>query len=116
MIIAALSGALGVLMGAWFSHAERFDKPIIAVLTTALNYQFIHTLALVLVAAMLRQANDKWLILSGSFFIAGLLGFSGAIYFKNIFNWLFISPVTPLGGLCFVAGWLMLAFVGRKKL
>ena len=75
---------------------------------TASHYQLIHSGALL--AASLKGAS-----LGGSFMIAGILGFSGSIYglvlIQNPSVRKVLGPITPLGGLCLIAGWTCLAFL-----
>lgn len=114
--IAALSGALAVAIGAFGAHGL---KPLLteyqlAIYEKGVHYQFYHTLA-ILAAAMLMKGtgNARYLRLSGWFFTAGILCFSGSLYLlacRDIMSVpvAVLGPVTPLGGVCFIAGWVFL--------
>lgn len=112
---AAILGALAVGIGAFGAHGL---KPLlndyqIAIFEKGVHYQFFHTLALLATGLLLRDhPNNRYLRLSGWLFIAGIIGFSGSLYLLACSNLLnlplaIIGPVTPLGGLCFLGGWLL---------
>lgn len=119
--IAALSGALAVAIGAFGAHGL---KPLLteyqlSIYEKAVYYQFYHTLA-ILLAALLMKGNDneRYLRLSGWFFTAGILCFSGSLYLLACRDILtvpagILGPVTPLGGVFFIAGWVLL-FLSTK--
>lgn len=103
--IGALYGAAGVCLGAFGAHGlkSRISDPAkIASWGTAAQYQIIHSVALLV-------ARDN--PVAAGLFTAGITMFSGSIYALVIDNrFRFLGPVTPLGGLCLIAGWLSLAF------
>jgi uncharacterized membrane protein YgdD (TMEM256/DUF423 family) len=75
-----------------------------------------------LAVVLLRLNYDsKYLMWAYNLFFLGIILFSGSLYFlctRNLYgaDWLkFLGPVTPIGGLLFVAGWLFLAFSAIKK-
>jgi uncharacterized membrane protein YgdD (TMEM256/DUF423 family) len=121
-------GAIAVALGALGAHAlkGKLDTGLITVdqlngFDTAVKYQMYHTLAM-LAAVLLRSNYDsKYLVWVYNLFFWGIILFSGSLYFlctRNLYgaDWLkFLGPVTPIGGLLFVAGWLFLAFSGIKK-
>lgn len=128
-VTTGISGAVAVALGALGAHAlkNQLSGGLITAeqlngFDTAVKYQMYHTLAMMLVL-ILNKENSKWLKLSYRFFLAGIVLFSGSLYFlctRNLIgsDWLkFLGPVTPIGGLCFVAGWLSLAFAsfGNKR-
>lgn len=120
--IGAILGALAVAIGAFGAHGL---KPLlteyqIAIFEKGVQYQFVHVMALLAVGILLRQTpENKWYKRAGWFFIAGIVGFSGSLYLLACRDLIAIpvtwaGPVTPLGGLCFLAAWIML-FVGSKE-
>jgi uncharacterized membrane protein YgdD (TMEM256/DUF423 family) len=71
----------------------------------AVIYHFVHTLALLALSVRPRvPAGPAWL------FTAGIVLFSGSLYAFAAWRTGFLVMLTPLGGLCFLAGWLWLAF------
>jgi len=121
--IATLSGALAVALGAFGAHGL---KPLLteyqlAIYEKGVHYQFYHTLAL-MAAAMLMNGNNnaRYLRLSGWFFTAGILCFSGSLYLLACRDIMAVpvavlGPVTPLGGVCFIAGWVLLLLSVKGK-
>ncbi len=111
---AALGGFLAVLMGASADHLLKGNLSLDAYsqIQTAIDYQFVHALILVLVGilqylAILRQ---RWLTFSAWAFIVGLLAFSGGLYAHAIFALPYIVYIVPFGGLSLMIGWLLLLF------
>ncbi|MCC7233467.1 MAG: DUF423 domain-containing protein [Bacteroidia bacterium] len=115
---------LSVILGAFGSHIlkEKISLENIAVFETGVRYQFYHALAL-LIAGVLAEKIDPGLVkYAGMFFIAGILLFSGSIYLLSlrevlgIESWkMILGPLTPLGGLCFISGWLFFLLAVIRK-
>lgn len=120
--IAAVLGAAAVGIGAFGAHGL---KPLlsayqIAIFEKGVQYQFFHVFALMAVGILLqKKPNSLWLLRSGWFFLVGILCFSGSLYLLACrdllpFSVSWAGPVTPLGGLCFLAAWIML-FLGIRQ-
>jgi uncharacterized membrane protein YgdD (TMEM256/DUF423 family) len=112
-IVAAVMGALAVAIGAFGAHSlkphlleiGRFDT-----FETAVRYHFYHTFALLAVGLLQLARPNKWMTWAGNSFFAGILLFSGSLYAICLLSApSFMGMVTPLGGLLFIAGWLLLA-------
>lgn len=118
-LFAALAGALGVVLGAFGAHALRgnIEPRLIETFQTAVQYQLIHALALLLVSLTI-----GWLGQSPSFeisayaFMAGIVLFSGSLYGLVLTEMSWLGPVTPLGGLCLIVGWLALLVGGFRQI
>ena len=125
LISASLFGALAVALGAFGAHGlEKLttDSKILHGFQTGTQYQVYHALALLAVAILYDKFPVKAMKWAGYSFIAGIILFSGSLYLLTILRIQespavkFVGPVTPLGGLCFIAGWLLLLVaVIRKK-
>lgn len=115
--IAALTGLTAVVLGAAASHALRakLSEPLFNALQTGIQYQFYHTLALLMVALLMFHMPGRWLLISGWLFVAGMILFSGSLYLLALTGQPFFGPITPLGGLCLMAGWLSLAIAAIVK-
>lgn len=122
IIVASVFGILAVILGAFGAHGLKnlLDPAGIEVWTTAVNYQFYHTFALLFLA--LTPASELKLIKRAAlFFVLGILLFSGSLYLISLKEVLGISslavlgPVTPLGGFCFILGWFTLLLAALKK-
>ena len=116
ILIAAVFGCLAVLLGAFAAHGLKstLSTEHLAVLQTGVHYQFIHALALLLVA-VLAQGRPSWsLLLATVFFTLGVVLFSGSLYV------LVLTPfkpglITPVGGSLLVLGWVCLACSAWRK-
>jgi uncharacterized membrane protein YgdD (TMEM256/DUF423 family) len=119
--LAAVLGALAVAIGAFGAHGlepvlQKFGKT--ETFETAVKYHFYHSLAIFLSAILLQINPEKTLIKRSiwSFFM-GILIFCGTLYTLALtgINWL--GAITPLGGVAFILGWILLfwAFRNPKK-
>lgn len=121
--VAALLGALAVGIGAFGAHGLKphLSEYQITIFEKGVQYQFFHVFALLAVGLLLRQSPDnKWLGPVAWLFVAGIAGFSGSLYLLACSDLLSFSvawagPVTPLGGLCFLTAWGLLAFNLKQK-
>lgn len=114
---AALSGFFAVGLGAFAAHGlkARLTPEMLAVFQTGVQYQMYHALALLGVAALIRfYGSNIWLQSGGILFIIGTLLFSGSLYGLAFGGPRLLGPVTPLGGICFLLGWLALFMAAIK--
>jgi uncharacterized membrane protein YgdD (TMEM256/DUF423 family) len=119
LIIAAISGFLAVAIGAFGAHGlkNRLDETLLAAYQTGVEYQFYHTLALLLVVLIGAQFPTIGLYkVAGWLFVVGIVLFSGSLYALALSGVKILGAVTPLGGLCFLAGWLCVVVAGVKSL
>lgn len=111
LLIAALAGAVAVMLGAFGAHVLRgqLSVQMFEVFQTGVTYQFYHVLALFGVG-LLRQWQDRALLqLSGWLFLLGMLLFSGSLYALALTGVRTLGIITPIGGVALIAGWLTLA-------
>ncbi len=127
-IFVGISGATCVSLGALGAHAlkNKLSSGLITVdqlngFDTAVKYQMYHTLAMFLIIIIQTKFEAKLFKWAYFLFLWGIILFSGSLYFlctRNLFNadWLkVLGPITPIGGVLFVVGWLCFAFVGLKN-
>ena len=122
LLLSAILGALSVVLGAFAAHGLKKIVPADSVTTfeTGVRYQFYHTFALLAVGILMEKFQSQSLIWSGYMFITGIVLFSGSLYLLTLLKSTEqvglskIGIVTPIGGLFFVAGWILL-FVGILK-
>ncbi|MGI4751378.1 MAG: DUF423 domain-containing protein [Janthinobacterium lividum] len=122
ILTAAIYGVLAVLTGAFGAHAlkSKLEPAQLEVWHTAVQYQFYHVFALLFLST-LNTLNNNLLEWSYYLFTFGIVLFSGSLYLLATrqvlgWNWLrFLGPVTPLGGLFFILGWIMLGLGVLKK-
>jgi len=97
---------LAVVLGAFGAHTLRSTLELRGTLQTwqtAVLYHLIHAVALLVLALYGASNRGAWWLL-----FAGILLFSGSLYAIALTNMPWLGPVTPLGGLCFLAGWAWL--------
>ncbi len=113
---AAISGFIGVGAGAFGAHGLKnlVGPALLDVWHTAVLYQLIHTLAILLLIGLASYANDTALRWAGRLFAAGIVIFSGSLYVLVLTNIKWLGAITPLGGICFLAGWLCLILASGK--
>jgi uncharacterized membrane protein YgdD (TMEM256/DUF423 family) len=118
--LGAIGGGLSVLLGAFGAHSLKkvLTPKDLDTFQTATQYLTIHSIALIIVGILAIQVGEeqsKKLNRAGKFFIAGILMFCGSLYALAFDGPRFFGPITPLGGLCFIIAWLMLAFSISKN-
>lgn len=115
--VAAIVGALSVAIGAFAAHQLKaiVSADVLQIFETAVRYQFYHVFALMAVGILYKEYGVKWLQWSGYLFILGIILFSGSLYILCVAkhfhpadkSW--IGAITPLGGVAFIAAWVLLA-------
>jgi uncharacterized membrane protein YgdD (TMEM256/DUF423 family) len=110
--LGALSAFVAVAAGAFGAHAlrELVSADRLAVWETAARYQMYHALGLLVVAYLTAQKTAGPARLTGWLFVAGTVLFSGSLYALTLTGITWLGAITPLGGLAFLAGWLILAW------
>ena len=112
LVFAGISGAVMVGMGAYASHSGGGEVARVW-LETGARYGLWHSIALLGVAAYgVRGPSSRWLTFSAIAFASGIVLFSGTLFIRALTDLTWISKATPLGGLSFIAGWLLLAVHG----
>ena len=116
--LAIVFGALAVVIGAFGAHGLKdllLSNNRLDVYEKAVMYQFFHTLALLFTALLMRSFTNKHLVWVARFFTIGILIFSGSLYALAITNFTVLGAITPVGGVCFILGWIFLyVFVSSK--
>ncbi len=118
LAMAAFSGLIAVVLGALGAHGAVHDTLAAAgkleSWEAGVRYQLPHSMFLYVLALFLGQAGKSaklgWICV-----FVGTLVFSGSIYLLAYMGWKFLGPVTPLGGLILMIGWVVLAFASWKK-
>jgi len=115
--VGAVNAFVAVAAGAFGAHGLKSQIPAdrLAVWTTAAQYHLIHALALVLLGALTGKVADNRLEWTGRPFLAGIILFSGSLYFLALSAIGILGAITPFGGVCFLSGWAMLAVGGWKR-
>lgn len=109
--------------GAFAAHSLKqvLAADALQVFETAVRYQFYHVFALIATGILYQHFPGKMLLWAGRMFLTGILLFSGSLYMlcyikhAGLTQFLWAGAVTPLGGVCFMAGWILLAAGIAKK-
>ena len=107
------------MLGAFGAHALRgsIEPRLIETFQTAVQYQLIHALALLLVSLTMGWLGQSLLFeISAYAFMAGIILFSGSLYGLVLTEMKWLGPVTPLGGLSLIVGWLALLVGGFRQI
>lgn len=121
LFTAAIFGAIAVIAGAFGAHGleGKLSPKSMEVWRTAVQYQFYHVAALGILSTLTRY-RFRAIFHAYILFTAGIVLFCGSLYLLACENLLGVSwlpvlgPVTPLGGLCFIAGWVILGVAALK--
>lgn len=111
-MLAGVSGFLFVALGAFGAHALNDKLEAMgykATFETGVQYHMVHTLALVAVAILMNHLSTTGLLTaSGWAFIVGIILFSGSLYTLSLTGIRIFGAITPIGGVAFLAGWILL--------
>jgi len=117
LISGSILMALAVAFGAFGAHVvqEMLSPDRFEVYQTAVEYHFYHALGLILLGGIsLHLPDSAMLRWSGRMLLAGILIFSGSLYLLTLTDTGWFGAITPIGGLAFIAGWLLLAIAVFK--
>ncbi|WP_342417254.1 DUF423 domain-containing protein [Paenibacillus sp. FSL R10-2782] len=120
IIVGSIMMLLAVAIGAFGAHIvkTRIDADALAVYETGVKYHMIHAVGLLIIALAAGQwgasTRLKW---AARLLFTGIILFSGSLYVLSLTGIRVLGAITPLGGVCFIAGWLLLALAawGLKK-
>ena len=122
IVTASILGMLGVIGGAFAAHGlkPKLTPTQLEIWHTAVQYQFYHVFALLFLSTVSRIGNGL-INVSYYLFTFGIVFFSGSLYLlscSELLGWKWLSvmgPITPIGGLLFIAGWAALALTACQK-
>ncbi|WP_379132953.1 DUF423 domain-containing protein [Paenibacillus sp. sgz500958] len=114
----SLLAMLSVAIGAFGAHLLKpmIGEDAMKVYETGVQYHMVHALGLILIALIVGQWGEssrlRW---SGRLLISGIILFSGSLYVLSISGIKVLGAITPLGGICFLAGWLLLVLEALSR-
>ncbi|HEY4943442.1 MAG TPA: DUF423 domain-containing protein [Rhizomicrobium sp.] len=116
LLIAALNGFLAVASGAFAAHglSGRLDAHALQIFETGARYHMYHALGIGLAAFAVRDAAAGAAATAGAFFLAGILLFCGSLYLLALTGQRGFAFVTPVGGICFLIGWVALGLAAMR--
>ncbi|HEX6589948.1 MAG TPA: DUF423 domain-containing protein [Longimicrobiales bacterium] len=118
LALGALFGAVAVAAGAFGAHAleARLAADRLAIFETAARYQMYHALALVAVGLVVALVPHARGLATGAgwAFVAGTVVFCGSLYLLALGGPRWLGAITPIGGVCFIAGWVLLGLAALR--
>jgi uncharacterized membrane protein YgdD (TMEM256/DUF423 family) len=109
--LGAFSAFVAVAAGAFGAHALKqvLDADMLAVYHTAVDYQFFHSIGLISVGALHKLSPRRYQAAAGWAMLVGIIIFSGSLYTLSMTSIKWLGMITPIGGVSFLAAWLILA-------
>ena len=113
---------LSVVLGAFAAHGlkQLLTPQSVGVFQTGVQYQFYHGIALLVLSLaqpqlMMSETQMIYAKRAGIFFVVGTVFFSGSLYLLATTGIKIFGPITPIGGLCFISGWILMFIAVVKK-
>lgn len=118
LMTASILLALAVAIGAFGAHGLKahLSSEMMQIYKTGVEYHFYHALGLLLVGVLSISMPSNYLNWSAIFLTAGIVLFSGSLYVMAVSGIKWLGAITPLGGICFIAGWVFLFIAVWKKI
>ena len=109
--LGALSAFISVAAGAFGAHTlkQALDSDMLAVYHTAVDYQFFHSLGLILIGILHKISPRRAHSVAAWAMLVGIMIFSGSLYILSMTGIKWLGMITPIGGICFLAAWLIVA-------
>lgn len=118
LAIGAITGGLGVALGAFGAHALKkllTESGRVDTYETAVLYHLVHAVVLLVVGVWLLHAPDNaWLPRAGWAMTAGIAIFSGSLYVLCLTGTRWLGAITPIGGALMIGGWVCLALAALR--
>jgi uncharacterized membrane protein YgdD (TMEM256/DUF423 family) len=119
LIIGSIAMAFAVGLGAFGAHGlkEILTDEMLDIFETGVKYHFYHAIGLLVIALVAQLIpNSSLLQWSGWLMLAGIIIFSGSLYVLSISGIRWMGAITPIGGLCFILAWILLALASWQNL
>jgi uncharacterized membrane protein YgdD (TMEM256/DUF423 family) len=109
--IGAALAAAGIALGAFGAHGlqSRVEPRLLEVFETGVRYHMYHALGLLAVGWAATRRPGAWVTAAGWLFVVGILVFSGSLYLMTLTGSRWLGAITPIGGVSFITGWVLLA-------
>lgn len=123
MILGTLLAGLSIALGAFGAHSLKkiADADTVGIYQTGVQYQMYHALALIVVGLIAERFSVNMVNYAGYLFIAGMVFFSGSLYLIASLKAMnktvptLVGIMTPIGGLLFILGWVLLLIALMRK-
>ncbi|MBD3265516.1 DUF423 domain-containing protein [bacterium] len=117
LLMAGIWGGLGVILGAFGAHGlkDRLTPDMLEIFEVGVRYQMFHAIALLAVAAGCASLwSSSWTSAACWAWMVGIVIFSGSLYILAITGIRWLGAITPIGGVAFIIGWILLAIAAVK--
>jgi uncharacterized membrane protein YgdD (TMEM256/DUF423 family) len=118
VMIGAINLFLSVALGAFGAHGlqGKISDHYLEIWKTGVQYHMLHGTGILLAALLSQFLNSKQAVrFAGNLFLAGIFLFSGSLYLLAVTGVGVLGAITPLGGVCFLSGWALLAYAGYQN-
>lgn len=119
LLAGSIAMAVAVMLGAFGAHGlkTKLSEEMLAIFETGVTYHFYHAIGLLVIGLaayyLPESASLKW---AGWLMLGGILIFSGSLYILSLSGLRWLGAITPIGGLCFIASWILFAIAVWKGL
>ena len=112
LIVGASLAGLAVLLGAFGAHVlkSKVSQEDLAIFEPGVRYHLYHALGLLIIGAIGFQVSQDIIQIPATLITAGIVIFSGSLYLLVFTNIRWFGAITPIGGLCLIAGWFLLVY------
>jgi len=116
LLIGAITGLLAVIAGTFAAHAldSQLSMKAQQIFETGVRYHMYHALAIAAISSLGGRVSGRWPAIVVGFFLAGVIIFSGSLYLLAVTGAKWLGMITPIGGVAFLVGWLLLCVVAFK--
>tara|TARA_B110000444_G_scaffold3596_1_gene3325 strand:+ start:2909 stop:3277 length:369 start_codon:yes stop_codon:yes gene_type:complete len=112
IVFGSILTGLAILLGAFGAHAlkSRISPEDLAIFETGIRYHIYHSIGLILIGILGFYFPHNLIDIPAKLFLLGISIFSGSLYLLVLTNTRWLGAITPIGGICYMIGWLLLAF------
>lgn len=119
IVAGAVNAAIAVMLGAFGAHAlkDKLSERYLAIWETAVQYQMFHALGLIAIGILASSSIlgvSSQLNWAGYTMLAGIIIFSGSLYLLSLTGVGVLGAITPIGGVLFIIGWILLIIAALK--
>jgi len=116
-VAGCLNALCAVAAGAFAAHVltRQLDEYRLELFRTGAAYQMYHALGMLIATLVAAPSPSRWALRAAVLFLFGILLFSGSLYLLALVKIRFLGLITPVGGVLFLLGWLLLAFAALRR-
>lgn len=116
IVLGAVNAFLCVVLGAFGAHGlkKKLSAEMMDIFQTGVQYHMYHALGLILIGILAQWMAPSTLNWAGWSMLVGIFLFSGSLYVLSISGIKWLGAITPLGGLAFLIGWLMIVIAAIR--